>query len=61
MNLESWLEEREKLQGMLNDIERGYIRLARDQDEYVDTLKRRIAHLEEKIAAGDQAKPKADV
>jgi len=45
----------------LNDIERGYIRLARDQDEYVDTLKRRIAHLEEKIAAGDQAKPKADV
>ena len=54
MNRESWLEEREKLQGILDDIERGYIRLARDQEEYLETLKRRIAHLDEKLARADQ-------
>ena len=54
MNRESWLEEREKLQGILDDIERGYIRLAPDQDEYLESLKRRIAHLDDKLARAGQ-------
>jgi hypothetical protein len=49
MNPESWREEREKLQSIMDDIERGYIRLAQDQDEYVETLKRRITHLDDKL------------
>ena len=53
MNRESWLEEREKLQSILDDIERGYIRLARDQDEYLESLKRRIAHLDDKLGRSD--------
>ena len=52
MNLNSWTEERAKLQTIVDDIERGYIRLARDQEEYLETLRRRIAHLDEKIARG---------
>ena len=53
MNRESWLEEREKLQSILDDIERGYIRLARDQDEYLASLKRRIVHLDDKLRRTD--------
>jgi hypothetical protein len=36
------------------EFERCYIRLARDQEEYLETLKRRIAHLDEKLARADQ-------
>jgi hypothetical protein len=53
MNRESWLEEREKLQSIFDDIERGYIRLARDQDEYLASLKRRIVHLDDKLRRTD--------
>jgi len=50
MNPEIWLQERDKLQSILDDIERGYIRLEQGQDEYLTSLKRRIAHLEDKLA-----------
>jgi hypothetical protein len=53
MNRESWLEEREKLHSIMDDIARGYIRLARDQDEYLQSLKRRIAHLDSKLERTD--------
>ena len=50
MNSDSWREERERLESILGDIESGYIRLEQGQEEYVESVKRRIAHLDEKLA-----------
>ena len=53
MGKELWREERDQLQAVLNDLNSGKIRLEQGQDDYLDGLKRRIAHLEEKIAERD--------
>jgi hypothetical protein len=49
MNVESWRKEREKLESILEDIDRGFIRLEQGQEDYVATLKRRIENLDEKL------------
>ena len=53
MGKELWREEREQLQAVLDDLTSGKIRLEQGQDEYLAGLKRRIAHLEEKIQQAD--------
>ena len=53
MDKELWQEEREALQAVLNDLNSGKIRLAQGQDDYLDGLRRRIAHLEGKLATQD--------
>ena len=50
MNLDYWLSERDRLQSILDDIEAGHILLKNGEAEYLDTLKWRIARLDEKIA-----------
>lgn len=50
MNCDYWLDERAKLQSILDDIEAGHIVLRNGEAEYLDTLKRRMASLDEKIA-----------
>jgi exonuclease VII small subunit len=49
MNSEMWRTEREKLESIIADIEAGNIRLERGQEEYVESLRRRIAHLDDKL------------
>jgi exonuclease VII small subunit len=53
MGKELWREERDQLQAVLSDLNSGKIRLEQGHDDYLDGLKRRIAHLEEKLAAQD--------
>lgn len=51
MGKELWREEREQLQAVLDDLMAGKIRLEQGQDDYLAALKRRIAHLDEKMRA----------
>jgi hypothetical protein len=53
MGKELWREERDQLQAVLGDLTSGKIKLEQGQDEYLAGLRRRIAHLEEKIASPD--------
>ena len=50
MNRDYWLDERAKLQSILDDIEAGHIVLRNGEADYLDTLRRRMASLDEKIA-----------
>ena len=54
MNRDSWLDERAKLQSILDDIEAGHIVLKNGEAEYLDTLKRRMVSLDKKIAEPNQ-------
>ena len=58
MNREIWLDERAKLQSILDDIEAGKIVLRTGEREYLDALKVRLANLDEKIAqVGKRERP----
>ena len=50
MGKELWREERDQLQAVLDDLTSGQIRLEQGQEEYLASLRRRIAHLDERIA-----------
>ena len=50
MGKELWREERDQLQAVLDDLTSGQIKLEQGQEDYVASLRRRIAHLEEKLA-----------
>lgn len=54
MNREYWLDERAKLQSILEDIEAGHIVLRNGEADYLEMLKRRMASLDEKIAGPNQ-------
>jgi hypothetical protein len=49
MNREIWLDERAKLQSILDNIETGKIVLRSGEIEYLDALKGRLASLDKKI------------
>ena len=49
MDSDSWRKERERLVSILGNMESGYIRLEQDQDEYVESLKRRIGRLDARL------------
>ena len=53
MGKELWQEERDQLKAVLDDLTSGQIKLEQGQEDYVASLKRRIAHLDERIARGD--------
>lgn len=53
MGKELWREERDQLRAVLDDLSSGKIRLEQGQEEYLAGLRRRIAHLEEKIEQSD--------
>jgi hypothetical protein len=55
MNRDYWLDERAKLQSILDDIEAGNIVLRNGEAEYLDMLKRRIAMLDEKLVGSASA------
>jgi len=49
MNREIWLDERAKLQSILDNIETGKIVLRSGEIEYLDALKGRLASLDKNI------------
>ena len=53
MGLQQWKDERAQLQAVVNDLASGQIRLEQGQEEYLASLKRRIAELDEKIRDED--------
>ena len=53
MGREIWRQERAELEAVLADIEAGKIKLDRGMDDYLASLKRRIASLDEKLAKAD--------
>lgn len=59
MNRDFWLDERAKLQSILDDIEAGNIVLRNGEAEYLDTLRRRMASLDQKIAEPTQGSANA--
>jgi hypothetical protein len=49
MRKEEWRTERVELQRILDDLESGKIILENGKEEYVTSVKRRIANLDDKI------------
>ena len=50
MNRDYWLDERAKLQSIIDHIRAGRIVLRNGEADYLETLERRIASLDAKIA-----------
>ena len=59
MNRDYWLDERARLQSILDDIEAGHIVLRNGEAEYLDVLRQRIVSLNEKIAGTTQGSANA--
>jgi tRNA(Ile)-lysidine synthase TilS/MesJ len=49
MSLEHWEQERAELQAVLDELDAGVIKLGHGQDDYIASVKRRLAYLDEKL------------